>query len=354
MIGGFSFCGVDIADIGLEYAPENADTYVYRPAPWRTFDESIDVHHGGYHYGDAAEVKEFTLRCFYEEKHVSHGIMTSIFNLFQRGRTGKLIFKRRPWCYYVATVSELPDTSELSNYMNGFVTIHMKAYYPFARSDVLQLDLFDENALDMLENTALLYRTGQQLSTSFIPVSNLSNTILLHNPGTERAPCGIAIAGNAVNGVIIANTTTGESAKFIGLSTQVLGSKYILSDGMNGKTVITNGSTSDYGFMYHDYGFISLESGYPIDRNVNVSYNGSAITIPGGIKRNVVGKHVWLNNQWRKIVTQPTPYSITVNPAPSGEGQEVTDITQMNEINITPVGNCSLTRLEFIYTPTYT
>lgn len=354
MIGGFSFCGVDIADIGLEYAPDNAETYVYRPATWRPFEETIDIHHGGYHYGDAAEVKEFSLRCFYEEKHLTHGIMTRIFDLFQRGRTGRLVFKRRPWCYYTATVSEPPDISELSNYMNGIVTIHMKAYYPFARSDVRQLNMFDENVLDMLQNTALLRGAGQEPPTSFIPPANLTDTILLHNPGTERAPCGIAIAGNAVNGVIIANMTTGESAKFIGLSTEVLGNKYILCDGMNGKTVITNGSISSYGFMYHDYGFISLESGYPIERDVQAIYSGADVMIPQGIKRNVVGHHIWLGNQWRKIVTQSTPYDITVNPAPSGEGNEITDITKMNEIKITPIGECTLTRLEFIYTPTYT
>lgn len=354
MIGGFSFCGVDIADIGLEYAPDNAETYVYQPATWRSFDETVDVHPGGYHYGDSAEVKEFSLRCFYEEKHLTHGFMTRFFDLFKRGRTGRLVFKRRPWCYYTATVSERPDISELSNYMNGIVTIHMKAHYPFARSDVRQLDPFDESALDMLANTALFQRPEQELPTSFIPPANLTDTILLHNPGTERAPCGIAIAGDAVDGVIIANLTTGENVKFIGLSTQVLGNNYILCDGMNGKTVITNGYSSSYGFMYHDYGFISLESGFPIDRNVSAVYSGADVTIPSGLTRDVVGHHIWLDNQWRKITAQPSPYEITVNPAPSGEGQEVTDITRMNEIKITPVGDCTLTRLEFIYTPTYT
>ena len=354
MIGGFSFCGVDIADIGLEYAPDISETYVYQPSTFRLFEETVDVHPGGYLYGTAAEVKEFSLRCYYEEKHLAHGIMTRIFDLFRNGRTGRLVFKRRPWCYYTATVSERPDISEMSNYMNGIVTIHMKAYYPFARSDVRQLDPFDESALDMLENTALFQRPAQELPTSFVPPENLTDTILIHNPGTERAPCGIAIAGDAVDGVIIANLTTGESVKFIGLSTSVLGSKYVLCDSMNGKTVITNGTASDLGYMYHDYGFMDLESGFPIDRNVSAIYDQEKVTIPNGIIGDPVGRHIWIDNQWRKIITHPSPYEITVNPAPENEGQEVTDITQMNEIKITPVGDCTLTRLEFIYTPTYT
>ena len=46
MEGGFSFCGVDIADLGLEYAPENANTYVYSPGAFDVNDESFPAHDG--------------------------------------------------------------------------------------------------------------------------------------------------------------------------------------------------------------------------------------------------------------------------------------------------------------------
>ena len=48
MLGGFTFCGVDIADIGLDYAPELADTFVYAPSRVRVHEETIDTHDGGY------------------------------------------------------------------------------------------------------------------------------------------------------------------------------------------------------------------------------------------------------------------------------------------------------------------
>ena len=47
MTGGFRFCDVDIADIGLKYAPTLADTYVYRPTQRSVHDQSFAGHDGG-------------------------------------------------------------------------------------------------------------------------------------------------------------------------------------------------------------------------------------------------------------------------------------------------------------------
>ena len=113
MIGGFSFCGIDIADIGLEYAPDNDETYIYAPAESNIHEETFEGHDGGYSYGASREPKVFTLRCFYEDKHVAKGLMAKIFDLFRVGRKGLLIFKRRPWCYYYATVTAKPDITTM-------------------------------------------------------------------------------------------------------------------------------------------------------------------------------------------------------------------------------------------------
>jgi hypothetical protein len=66
-------------------------------------------------------------------------------------------------------------------------------------------------------------------------------SFLLYNAGTERASVAIHIAGNAP-GVVIANKTTGQSCRFVGLSEQA--NKYIVSDGINGKTVLADKSTN--------------------------------------------------------------------------------------------------------------
>ena len=88
MTGGFSFCGTDIATIGLEYAPELENTYVYKPAKARIHEETFDGHNGGYYYGSSLEPKEFVLRCYFEEKEIDRGLMARVENLFREGRSG--------------------------------------------------------------------------------------------------------------------------------------------------------------------------------------------------------------------------------------------------------------------------
>lgn len=122
MQGGFSFCGTDIADLGLEYVPDNANTYVFAGSDYKVNEQVFDGHHGGYFYGSTVQPKVFTLRCIYEETHINDGILTRVENFFRRGRSGRLVFKKRPWVYYVATVTGL-DTSSITNYLNGIVTI---------------------------------------------------------------------------------------------------------------------------------------------------------------------------------------------------------------------------------------
>ncbi len=148
MTGGFTFDGIDIADLGLEYVPDNQNTYVYKPSQWNMNEESFDGHDGGYFYGTTVKPKDFTLRCIYEDSHVNSGGMTRLFHAFKRGRTGRLIFAKRPWCWYVTTVVSV-DISQMTNYMNGVVTINMRAYYPFARTDKTYIT--DEDATTLIE-----------------------------------------------------------------------------------------------------------------------------------------------------------------------------------------------------------
>lgn len=60
MQGGFSFCGTDIADLGLEYVPETANTYVFAGSDYKIHEQVFDGHHGGYYYGSTVSPKVFT------------------------------------------------------------------------------------------------------------------------------------------------------------------------------------------------------------------------------------------------------------------------------------------------------
>jgi hypothetical protein len=89
MQGGFTFCGTDIHTLGLEYAPDNAHTYVYSKSPAKVHELDYDAHDGGYFYGTSTAPKVFSLRCYFEEKHINEGVLTRIEQFFTPGRTGK-------------------------------------------------------------------------------------------------------------------------------------------------------------------------------------------------------------------------------------------------------------------------
>ena len=379
MRGGFSFCGTDIADLGLEYAPELKDTNVYRPATTNVHEETFDGHDGSYIYGASRDAKEFILRVFFEEKVIDRGLMTHVFNLFRVGKSGKLVFQRRPWCYYYATVTNIDD-SELRNYMNGLITITLKAAYPFSRCDGSYLthsngyndirdsmynERTDKHHNMLMTNTAMFDRKEMvppvsfSFGTSGSPVS-ATQSLILANPGTEPAKVGIIAAGNAGMGVVIRNETTGQECKLVAMSEEKTtnANKHVLIDGLNGKTTLVNenDNSSEYCFLYHDHGFIELAPAYPALRDIFIDYDASSITTPNNLLGvdNYKGHFVFIDNQWHEIASNDN-HTITLNSGDilSGSGQEQTTIMRMNKITIDPVGSMYLSKLSFIYEPTF-
>lgn len=354
--GGFSFCGVNIYNLGLSFAPELEDTNIFVPNGIQTHIETFDGHDGGYYYGMWREPKEFTLRCYFEEKNIDRGIMTQIYGLFKPGRSGRLIFDRRPWCYYNATVTDV-DVSELTNYLNGLVTIHMKAMYPFARSDIKVNTRAEMNHDIIMQNSAVFDKPEMDMATEYTNLTEQTE-IKLCNQGTERAALGIAIAGDVGAGVTIANKTTGQVCKIVALSKAVTTdvNKVLLIDPINGKTVLTGPTGTSMAFMFHEKGFLSLESSYPAIRDIYADYSlGTSIHIANIFTEDAIGKYIFIDNKWRKIVSQPDRHTITVSAADTirKTWQERTTIISLNEIVITPVSTMDITSLKFIYKPTY-
>ena len=357
MKGGFSFCGTDIADIGLQYAPELESMYVYSPAIASVHDETFDGHTGGYYYGAWREPKEFKLRCFFEDKQLDKGLMTKVYRLFSVGRSGKLVFQRRPWCYYIATVTEPVDMASIYNYENGLITITMKAYFPFAKSDIFECTPKDEYYENIMENTYCFDTAGMKPETEF---SNLSETttILLANPGTERAPVAIAIAGDAGTGVIITNANTGQECAFVAMSKAVTtdAGAYVLCDAINGKTVLVKSTgQKQLAFLYHDYGFMDLEPNICY-RNIFAECDGTThVNIVNNIEEKMTDKYIWLGNEWIKIVSvnEQNMCDLTLQKACTVSGTVRTTIMEMNRITVTPVSTMDLSRLQFIYQPIY-
>lgn len=363
--GGFSFCGIDIADIGLEYAPDIKDTYVYATATTNVHEETFEGHDGGYSYGSYKEPKTFTLRCIFEEEHIAKGLMAKVFHLFQPGKKGKLIFKRRPWCYYYATVTSVPDLSEVRNYLNGIITITMKAYYPFARGIEINNRLFcslptDPYHNEIMENTALLDKDYMVPNTQLTTPITGQTSILLYNPGTERAKVDIVISGSAGDGVTIANSTTNQKCRYVAFNTN--GNQYIYTDGISGKTVLDDDGARELAFLYHDYGFIELEPAFPILRKIYATCEGNTVTTVNILFEDeaeqewYAGKYIFIGNEngsWHKIVQCQDKHTLIISNTASQATPCYSCIALMNEITITPTHGSSLSRLSFIYKPTF-
>lgn len=371
MKGGFTFCGVDIEDIGLSYAPENKDTYVYAPGLENVHEETFEGHDGGYVYGSYKEPKEFILRCYYEEQRIDKGIMAKAYSLFKVGKSGLLIFKRRPWCYYYATVINI-NHDEMYNYENGLIVITMKAYYPYARGIEINGRLLcnlptDPYHDEIMANTAMLDKEAQVPATSFASPPVSPHEIILFNPGTERAKVSLVISGAAGNGVTIYNKTTDQLCRYVAFNTS--DNEYIYTDGVSGKTVKDVGvepyaptGERKLAFLYHDFGFIELEPAYPIKRKVFATYDGQTVTTTNILydddyrKEWYIDKYIFLDNNWYKIYEVTDKHTLKVRPrngVTPGEGKCTTSVALMNEIVITTTQGASISKLSFIYKPTF-
>lgn len=354
MQGGFSFCGVDIAKYGLEYVPPLDQTYVFAGSGNEVHQETFEAHDGGYYYGATVQPKDFTLRCIYQDRHLLHGTLATIESFFHRGRTGRLVFQNRDWLWYTATVLGV-DVSDIRNYRNGFITITMRAYYPFARHDFISIGSQNILSSHIAANTGLL--TAEETPATSFENMTQSTDLFLYNGGSERASAAIAIAGNAGEGVVITNHTTGQTAKFVAFSTDKTtnAGKYVVSDALNGKTVLTDGTNAERGFMYHDHGFIELVPSFPIERDIYVVYeaNSNMISISGfELDDDVIGRFIFIEDAWRKI-TAKTDDTLSIDTAPKSDGEGCTNIVTMNEISVELLGGASLSKLQFIYKPTF-
>jgi len=353
MQGGFSFCGTDIAKLGLEYVPMLNDTYVFAGSAYDVHQESFDAHHGGYFYGTTVQPKDFVLRCFYEDKHIAHGTLSTIEGFFRRGKTGRLIFSTMPWLWYTATVVDI-DMSDIRNYRNGFVTITLRAFYPFARHDHISLNSTNINMPYIRENSGLMDE-GITPPSMFTNVTS-DRSILLYNGGSDYASVAIELAGDAGEGVIIANHTTNQEARFIAFTVQETSNagKYIVSDSLNGKTVLTDGTTSHLNCLYHDYGFINLAPSFPIDREISFTCTNGSTLLQTQEKASDewLNKFIYIDNSWRKI-TDIRSNGVVISSASSSSGVIQSDIVTMNEIDVSLSHGASLTKLNFLYKPTF-
>lgn len=362
-LSSFTFNGVSCEEFGLTYAPDIRDMYIWKPVKSNIHQQTFDGHHGGYFYGATKQPKDITIRMFFEESKVTEGILARVENFYRVGVTGRLTFARRPWIYYNATIISYDDTN-LTNKYNGIITLQLRCYYPFGRCDFLNLDPQSEYLDDIVANSNIAVNT-----TTVFPIeyTNLTAETQLHvlNPGNETADVAIEIAGDVGQGVLIENITTGQICKIVAMSAAATTNvgKYYVCDSLNGYCYLTNGEDKEMKYLWHDRGFIQIQPARVLARELEgqlgMQMDTDEIFISGdGFPDNCAGKYlVFDDNTCYRIAELRTdaPRRVILqnyNPGMDWHWNHIR-ILETDEIRIRPIDTMSISRLKFVYSPTF-
>lgn len=263
--GGFTFCGVPVKNVGLEYSPELSQTYVYRPTTSNIMADTFEAHDGGYYYGHARQPKVFTLKCYYFLTEIRSGLMKNVYDLFRIGKRGKLVFDKRDWLYYEVVITKI-NSEEMYNHLNGIITIEATAYEPYGYTDTTYSQVEDVKLNSNIPNTSkeLITLAGSLPTTSQAGTS----TIELINYGTEPSPLIFGYKSNTDNtnapAISMYSQTTNQLLEMYAC-TFSSAAHFLYIDGQSGKvyTAASSGVGVSPAFYYHKRGFITL---VPADR----------------------------------------------------------------------------------------
>lgn len=357
MAQDFTYRGVHIGTLGLHYAPETPDWHIWEGS-YTTSESSSDTKDGSQWNFSTADSKELNLRLYFEDitdRQLFDGI-----ELFTRRSKGELIFDERPWLVYsVRPYKEvkIEKYKSAGATYSGTMTVHLKAYYPFA---VSLFNVLEDNTAYISLNDRLRDTTGI-LPSARMPVNATGTKTAqfiynAYNGGNARADTIIKIAGDVGSGVDIYNMATGQYCRVIGLTAANTTSvnKWLEIKSYNGECYLTNGTAEENGYRYHDRGFIQLASGTPLIRDVSVTYNGNSLTSATALFLPThVGRVIGLGGTWHEIMSITSPTQAIINPVKAGPATVTTDLTNLNRLVVTPLTTMSLTRFEVEYKHTF-
>ena len=179
----------------------------------------------------------------------------------------------------------------------------------------------------------------------------------------------IEIAGDVGDGVIIKNHTTGECCKFVAIGSATFDGEenYVALDSISGKCYAHTEGTDKIAFLYHGGGFITLIPAFPIRRNMFVSAMHGSDTIqsvgklydrnnretPETAEADLKGQHIWLGDAWHEIAAVTDEHNMKLTEPLESSASGTTMTTRMNRITVEPVSTMKLTRLNFVYKPTF-
>lgn len=372
-MGGFSYRGRNIGDFGdIYYIPDESERGEYA-LPYDVSEQEINGRDGALYYGNRVEPREFSLRCYYEE--LTQRNKEDIMHWFHRDTKGRLMFDDREYAYYDVHPNGAIKFDDYKYHgcdgeakYQGIMTIKLKAYCPFGKMipyEVVNTVPFVGSAIVDVDHVGLAVLPGETETVILmrakmpqIPSAGSAVSFYIYNPGTERTPLRMRIAGATTSGEdephygVITNETNGTQCKIIGMTsgntTDV--NKYLQIDAETGRVEMIGLLDTSLAFQMHDYGYIWLDPCTPFVREAAITYTSgdTVITSDGKFYEDLVGQYVYLNGEWRKIGGYTNKNTMTLTAAMDASGTETSDIVTMNEITLS---GFSLTKLEVDYIP---
>lgn len=250
---GFTYNGVHSSTYHVDYIPDAHDRW-FEGTDWNVYETDVAWHDGGYYYGNAAKIKTFTLKCFYEEITIRQ--REDIRKWLHRDTHGQLVFDDMPFVYWnvrptkIVTGNEYNDSGRYS----GTFSIEFRAYDPFG---YLTRKSNSGSETDNASDYCDLLPTG---SMPAAPTTS-DRAFNIYNPGREVCGLTIRIAGSASNPIEFLNTTNETRCIITELP---VGGLILDINGDTGKitTYMSGGQAmAELGYAYHDRGFVRLEPG---------------------------------------------------------------------------------------------
>lgn len=246
---GFTYNGIHCSAFNVYYVPDAQDKW-FEDAEFEVAKKDVTWRNGGYIYGTYAKIRQFELKCFFEEIDIA--TREKIRRWLGRKTSGRLIFDERPFVYYnVQPADVIPgkiylDTNES---YSGTFTIKFLAEDPFGyltRKSGLSTD-HAEDYCGIIDTSAMPAEPARN-STNFD----------VYNPGTESCGLSIKLVGSCSRPIRFVNERNNTRCVINSLPSGV----YLDINGDTGN-VISYLSTPSVGaesaFAYHDQGFIRLE-----------------------------------------------------------------------------------------------
>lgn len=134
-----------------------------------------------------------------------------------------------------------------------------------------------------------------------------------------------------------------------------------MSDGISGRTVLTDGIQSVDASLYHDFGFIDLAPSEILHRNLTVSLDAAsnvaslADSAEETFDPDVIGAQLLIDGSYRNVLAWASDdhKSVKLNASFGLDGNRDCCVLKMNRIVVTPASTMALTKLNFVYKPTF-